>query len=124
MGSTCFPPLVRGAVACCRSQPLGLRGRVQAILRAPSPRPLWVGCVVPRALQVPKARTGCGAPGWCQGETWEVAERGEQDCAWGTTEFALLSLCARAMSIGVTTGTMFCGLCGHPERAEHTGTAP
>nr|XP_038034757.1 adenylate cyclase type 10-like [Anas platyrhynchos]XP_038034758.1 adenylate cyclase type 10-like [Anas platyrhynchos]XP_038034759.1 adenylate cyclase type 10-like [Anas platyrhynchos] len=25
-----------------------------------------------------------------------------------------------AMSIGVTTGTMFCGLCGHPERAEHT----
>ncbi|XP_071886789.1 adenylate cyclase type 10 isoform X1 [Anas platyrhynchos] len=25
-----------------------------------------------------------------------------------------------AMSIGVTSGTMFCGLCGHPERAEHT----
>ncbi|XP_032062250.1 adenylate cyclase type 10-like [Aythya fuligula] len=38
----------------------------------------------------------------------------------------IFSTCSRslrkleAMSIGVTSGTMFYGLCGHPERAEHT----
>uniref|UniRef100_A0A8B9EGA9 Guanylate cyclase domain-containing protein n=1 Tax=Anser cygnoides TaxID=8845 RepID=A0A8B9EGA9_ANSCY len=42
----------------------------------------------------------------------------------------IVSMCSaslrklEAVSVGVTSGTVFCGLCGHPERAEHTGTTP
>ncbi|XP_066844000.1 adenylate cyclase type 10 isoform X2 [Anser cygnoides] len=38
----------------------------------------------------------------------------------------IVSMCSaslrklEAVSVGVTSGTVFCGLCGHPERAEHT----
>ena len=69
-------------------------------------------------------------PCWCVwsqcrgGERWEGMEQGERDCSRAAAECTSLSLCARQVSVGVSSGTAFCGLTGHPERFEHTGRAP
>lgn len=112
-------------MAWCRLQPSGLGGGLQTVLHVPYLRPLPPGHVAPQALQVPRTHAGaCGPSAEEGGERWEGMERGEQDCSRAAAESTPLSLCARLVSVGVSSGAAFCGFTGHPERFEHTGRAP
>ena len=116
--------LRRRACGLVQVAAIGPRGKGPDGLACALPTSLATGaCCTPSSLS-PQVPCWCV---WSQcrgGERWEGMEQGERDCSRAAAECTSLSLCARQVSVGVSSGTAFCGLTNHPKRFEHTGRAP